>query len=121
MLFVTVRLMVAAAVLVGVMLALRRSWRVLAGRWGHLAVAGVLTNSVLLMTAHYAMVHVGRGADRAGADTQSAAHGAAGVAAVGGARCGRCNGSGWCLGAAGVVLIVGWPRRAARCNCTACC
>src|SRR5579863_9014735 len=57
--FVSVRLVFAAAVLVGVMAALRRPWRVLAGRWGHLAVAGVLTNSLLLMTAHYAMVHVG--------------------------------------------------------------
>ena len=58
MLFVTVRLVLAAAVMVGVMVVLRRSWRVLAGRWGHCAVAGVLTNSVLLLTAHYAMVHV---------------------------------------------------------------
>ena len=49
----------AAAVLVAVMVVLRRSWRPVAGRWGHLAVSGVLTNSVLLMTAHYAMVHTG--------------------------------------------------------------
>ena len=59
MLFVAVRMVIAAAVLFGVTLALRRPWRVLAGRWVHLAVAGVLTNSVLLMTAHYAMVHIG--------------------------------------------------------------
>jgi drug/metabolite transporter (DMT)-like permease len=55
--FVTVRMMAAAVVLVAVMVVLRRSWRPVAGRWGHLAVSGVLTNSVLLMTAHYAMVH----------------------------------------------------------------
>ncbi len=59
LLFVAVRMVIAAAVLLGATLALRRSWHALAGRWGHLAVAGVLTNSVLLMTAHYAMVHIG--------------------------------------------------------------
>lgn len=59
LLFVAVRLVFAAAVLLGVMLVLRRSWRALSGRWMHFAVAGVLTNSVMLMTAHYAMVHIG--------------------------------------------------------------
>jgi drug/metabolite transporter (DMT)-like permease len=59
LLFVTVRMTIAATVLLAVTLTLRRSWGVLSGRWGHLAVAGVLTNSVLLLTAHYAMVHVG--------------------------------------------------------------
>jgi drug/metabolite transporter (DMT)-like permease len=57
LLFVTVRLILAAAVLSCVALLLRRPWRALAGRWGHCAVSGVLTNTVLLMTAHYAMVH----------------------------------------------------------------
>ncbi|HEX4171990.1 MAG TPA: DMT family transporter [Acetobacteraceae bacterium] len=57
LLFVTVRLIAASAVLCCVMLLLRRPWRGLAGRWGHCAVSGVLTNTVLLMTAHYAMVH----------------------------------------------------------------
>jgi len=56
LLFVTVRLVLAAAVLLGLALLLRRPWRGLAGRWGHCAVAGVLTNTALLMTAHYAMV-----------------------------------------------------------------
>jgi drug/metabolite transporter (DMT)-like permease len=59
LLFVAVRMVFAATVLLGVMLVLRRSWRVLSGRWMHCAVAGVLTNSVLLMTAHVAMVHIG--------------------------------------------------------------
>ena len=58
LLFVTVRLVIAAAVLVAVMAALKRTWRALAGKWAHCAVAGVLTNSVLLLTAHYAMVHI---------------------------------------------------------------
>src|SRR6266516_4560030 len=58
LLFVAIRMVFAAAVLVAMMAVLRRSWRGLAGRWGHCAVAGVLTNSVLLMTAHVAMVHI---------------------------------------------------------------
>ncbi len=58
LLFVSVRMVVASLVLLGVTIALRRRWSVLRGRWGHCAVAGVLTNSVLLMTAHYAMVHI---------------------------------------------------------------
>ena len=57
--FVTVRMVAAAVVLVAVMVLLQRSWRPVAGRWGHLVVSGVLTNTVLLMTAHYAMVHTG--------------------------------------------------------------
>src|SRR4051794_20676166 len=57
LLFVAVRMAFAAAAMVGVMAVLRRPWHVLAGRWMHCAVAGVLTNSVLLMTAHVAMVH----------------------------------------------------------------
>jgi len=52
-------MLIAAAVLAGLMLVLRRNWRALAGRWHHLAISGVLTNSLLLMTAHYAMVHTG--------------------------------------------------------------
>ncbi|HTI84048.1 MAG TPA: DMT family transporter [Acetobacteraceae bacterium] len=59
LLFVAVRMVIAAAALIVLMVVLDRSWRVLAGRWGHLAVSGVLTNSLLLMTAHYAMVHTG--------------------------------------------------------------
>ena len=58
LLFVSVRMVIAAAALVGVTLLLRRPWSGLAGRWHHCVVAGVLTNSLLLMTAHYAMVHV---------------------------------------------------------------
>jgi drug/metabolite transporter (DMT)-like permease len=59
LLFVAVRMVLAAAALLGVMVVLRRSWRGMQGRWVHCAVSGVLTNSVLLMTAHAAMVHVG--------------------------------------------------------------
>jgi drug/metabolite transporter (DMT)-like permease len=59
LLFVTVRLILASTVLLCVALLLRRPWQGIAGRWAHCAVSGVLTNTVLLMTAHYAMVHTG--------------------------------------------------------------
>ena len=59
LLFVTVRMVLAAAVLLAVMAdaaaVVARAERAM----GALAVAGVLTNSVLLLPAHYAMVHVG--------------------------------------------------------------
>jgi drug/metabolite transporter (DMT)-like permease len=58
LLFVTVRMLIAAGALLAASLIARRPWRGLGKQCGHLAVAGVLTNSVLLLTAHYAMVHV---------------------------------------------------------------
>jgi drug/metabolite transporter (DMT)-like permease len=59
LLFVAVRMWICAAVLVALMLLRRRSWSALRGVWLHCAVAGVLLNGVLLMTAHVAMVHAG--------------------------------------------------------------
>ena len=106
MLFVTVRLVLAAAVMVGVMAVLRRSWRVLAGRWGHLVVAGVLTNSVLLLTAHYAMVHVGA-AQIALVQTLNPLLTALLAWPLLGERLRLLQWVGLVLGAAGVVLIVG--------------
>jgi drug/metabolite transporter (DMT)-like permease len=106
MLFVTVRLVLAAGVLVGVMVVLRRSWRVLAGRWGHLAVAGVLTNSVLLLTAHYAMVHV-EAAQIALIQTLNPLLTALLAWPLLGERLRPLQFLGLGLGAAGVVLIVG--------------
>jgi drug/metabolite transporter (DMT)-like permease len=58
LLFVTVRMLIAAATLVAVSLIARQPWPRSGKHWAHLAVAGVLTNSVLLLSAHYAMVHV---------------------------------------------------------------
>ncbi len=106
MLFVTVRLALATAVLLGAMLALRRSWRVVAGRWGHLAVAGVLTNSVLLLTAHYAMVHV-EAAQIALVQTLNPLLTALLAWPLLGERLRPLQFLGLGLGAAGVVLIVG--------------
>jgi drug/metabolite transporter (DMT)-like permease len=106
LLFVAVRMVFAAAVLLGVMLVLRRSWRPLAGRWMHCAVAGVLTNSVLLMTAHYAMVHVGA-AQIALVQTLNPLLTALLAWPLLGERLRPLQWLGLLLGAAGVVLIVG--------------
>jgi drug/metabolite transporter (DMT)-like permease len=106
LLFVAVRMVFAAAVLLGVMLVLRRSWRVLAGRWVHCAVAGVLTNSVLLMTAHVAMVHIGA-APIALIQTLNPLLTALLAWPLLGERLRPLQWLGLVLGAAGVVLIVG--------------
>jgi drug/metabolite transporter (DMT)-like permease len=106
LLFVTVRLVLAATVLVAVMAALRRPWRALAGRWGHLAVAGVLTNSVLLLTAHYAMAHVGA-AQIALVQTLNPLLTALLAWPLLGERLRWLQWLGLFLGAAGVVLVVG--------------
>ncbi len=106
LLFVTVRLVLAAAVLVGMAAALGRFRRGLAARWGHCAVAGVLTNGVLLMTAHYAMVHVGA-AQIALVQTLNPLLTALLAWPALGERLRPLQWLGLLLGAAGVVLIVG--------------
>ena len=106
LLFVAVRMVLAAAVLTGVMAVLRRSWRVLATRWAHCAVAGVLTNSVLLMTAHAAMVHVGA-APVALVQTLNPLLTALLAWPLLGERLRPLQWFGLLLGAAGVVLVVG--------------
>ena len=106
LLFVTVRMIIAAAALLAVTLTLRRSWRALSRRWGHLAVAGVLTNSVLLLPAHYAMVHVGA-AQIALVQTLNPLLTALLAWPLLGERLRPLQWLGLVLGAAGVVLIVG--------------
>ncbi len=55
--FVAIRLGACAAVLVALMLLLRRPWRPLAGwLWVHCAIAGALLNAVGLMTPHVGML-----------------------------------------------------------------
>jgi drug/metabolite transporter (DMT)-like permease len=105
-LFVTVRLALAVAVLAMVVAVLRRPWRPLAGKWGHCAVAGVLTNSTLLMAAHYAMVHVAA-AQIALVQTLNPLLTALLAWPVLGERLRPLQWLGLLLGAAGVVLIVG--------------
>jgi drug/metabolite transporter (DMT)-like permease len=57
LLFVAIRLMLCALVLVVLMVALRRSWRPLGGwRWLHCAVAGTLLNAISLMPPHVGML-----------------------------------------------------------------
>ncbi len=106
LLFVAVRMVIAAAALIAVMTLLNRSWRVLSGRWGHLAVSGVLTNSLLLMTAHYAMVHTGA-AQIALVQTLNPLLTALLAWPVLGERLRPLQWLGLLLGATGVVLIVG--------------
>jgi len=106
LLFVAVRMVLAAAVLTGVMAVLRRPWRVLGIRWAHCAVAGVLTNSVLLMTAHAAMVHVGA-APVALVQTLNPLLTALLAWPLLGERLRPLQWFGLLLGAAGVVLVVG--------------
>jgi len=104
--FVTVRMVAAAVVLVAVMVLLRRSWRPVAGRWGHLAVSGVLTNTMLLMTAHYAMVHIGA-APIALVQTLNPLLTAVLAWPLLGEKLRPLQWLGLVLGAAGVVLVVG--------------
>jgi drug/metabolite transporter (DMT)-like permease len=106
LLFVTVRMVIAAAALLAVTLTLRRSWRALSRRGGHLAVAGVLTNTVLLLPAHYAMVHVGA-AQIALVQTLNPLLTALLAWPLLGERLRPLQWLGLVLGAAGVVLIVG--------------
>jgi drug/metabolite transporter (DMT)-like permease len=106
LLFVAVRMVIAALAMVALMFVLRRPWRVLAGRWGHLAVSGVLTNSLLLMTAHYAMVHTGA-AQIALVQTLNPLLTALLAWPVLGERLRPLQWLGLLLGASGVVLIVG--------------
>jgi drug/metabolite transporter (DMT)-like permease len=58
LLFVSVRMWVCAGVLITAMVALRRPWSALHGKWLHCATAGILVNAILLMTAHEAMTRV---------------------------------------------------------------
>jgi drug/metabolite transporter (DMT)-like permease len=106
LLFVAVRMCVCAAVLVLVMLVLRRPWGVLRGRWLHCAVAGVLVNAILLMTAHVAMTRV-PAAPIALIQTLNPLLTAALAWPVLGERLRPRQWLGLLLGAAGVVLIVG--------------
>jgi drug/metabolite transporter (DMT)-like permease len=107
LLFVAVRMWVCASVLVGAMLVLRRSWAPLRGMvWVHCAVAGVLINAVLLMTAHVAMTRV-PAAPVALVQTLNPLLTAALAWPILGERLRPQQWLGLLLGAGGVVLIVG--------------
>jgi drug/metabolite transporter (DMT)-like permease len=53
--FVALRMILAAAIMTAVMTARGRTWNLSRADWMHCAVAGVLTQAILLMTAHVAM------------------------------------------------------------------
>jgi drug/metabolite transporter (DMT)-like permease len=106
LLFVALRMVLCALVLLGAMLVLRRPWGVLRGRWVHCAVAGVLIHSVLLMTAHVAMTRI-PAAPIALVQTLNPLLTAALAWPVLGERLRPVQWLGLLLGAAGVVLIVG--------------
>jgi drug/metabolite transporter (DMT)-like permease len=107
LLFVAVRMCACALVLVAIMLALRRPWHVLRGwRWAHCAIAGILVNAILLMTAHVAMTRVAA-APIALVQTLNPLLTAALAWPLLGEGLAPRQWLGLFLGAAGVVLIVG--------------
>ena len=106
LLFVALRMIVCAVVLVLAMFLLRRSWRVLRGYWLHCAVAGVLVNAILLMTAHVAMTHI-NAAPIALIQTLNPLLTAALAWPLLGERLRPQQWLGLFMGSAGVVLIVG--------------
>jgi drug/metabolite transporter (DMT)-like permease len=106
LLFIAVRMCLCAAVLVAVMLALRRPWGVLRKVWLHCAVAGVLMNAVLLCAAHVAMTRV-PAAPIALIQTLNPLLTAVLAWPVLGERLRPVQWFGLLLGATGVVLIVG--------------
>jgi drug/metabolite transporter (DMT)-like permease len=53
--FVALRMILAAAIMTTVLFVRRRPWGLSPAEWMHSAVAGILTQAILLMTAHVAM------------------------------------------------------------------
>jgi drug/metabolite transporter (DMT)-like permease len=113
LLFVALRMTASAVVLVGLMLMLRRSWGVLRGVWLHCAIAGVLLNGVLLMTAHVAMVHTAA-APIALVQTLNPLLTAVLAWPLLGERLRLRQWAGLALGAAGVLLVVGLAAARSR-------
>jgi drug/metabolite transporter (DMT)-like permease len=56
--FVAVRLVLAAAAAIAMVLALKRPWEALKRRWPHLLIGGALVHGLALTTAHKALVSV---------------------------------------------------------------
>lgn len=107
LLFVAIRLSGCAAVLVVLMLVLRRSWRPLAGwRWLHCAIAGALVNAVGLMAPHVGLTLVGA-APLALVQSLTPLLTAVLSVVVLGERLGASQWLGLVLGVVGVALVVG--------------
>ena len=108
LLFVALRL-VAAATLLGIVLAVRRqSWAPLRGRWHHLALAGALVNGVTLSAFHVGMV-TENVAVMALMQTLSPMLIALAAMPLLGERLGSRQWLGLALGAVGVIMVVA-PR-----------
>jgi drug/metabolite transporter (DMT)-like permease len=108
LLFVALRL-VAAAALLGIVLAVRRqSWAPLRGRWHHLALAGALVNGVTLSAFHVGMV-TENVAVMALMQTLSPMLIALSAMPLLGERLGSRQWLGLALGAVGVIMVVA-PR-----------
>jgi len=107
LLFVAIRLAGCAAVLVVLMLVLRRSWRPLAGwRWLHCAIAGALVNAVGLMAPHVGLTLVGAAPLALVQSLTPLLTAALGVIVLG-ERLGALQWLGLMLGVIGVALVVG--------------
>ncbi|HUA76326.1 MAG TPA: DMT family transporter, partial [Acetobacteraceae bacterium] len=105
--FVAVRLTGCAAVLLVLMLLLRRSWAPLRGwRWLHCAIAGVLVNAVGLMAPHVGLTMVGAAQVALVQSLAPLLAAALGVVVLG-ESLGRLQWLGMALGLAGVALVVG--------------
>ncbi|MBV9735679.1 MAG: DMT family transporter [Acidisphaera sp.] len=107
LLFVTIRLGGGAAVLVALMLGLRRSWRPLGQwRWLHCAIAGTLVNGVGLMAPHVGLTKVAAAPLALVQSLTPLLTAALGVAVLG-ERLHLRQWLGLLLGTAGVALVVG--------------
>ena len=107
LLFVAVRMACCAAVLVAVMLLLRRSWRPLGQwRWLHCAIAGALMNGVGLMGPHVGLTLVAAAPLALVQSLTPLLTAALGVPVLGERLRGR-QWLGLALGTAGVALVVG--------------
>ena len=107
LLFVAIRLSGCAAVLLVVMLVLRRSWRPLDGwRWLHCAIAGALVNAVGLMAPHVGLTLVGAAPLALVQSLTPLLTAVLGVVVLG-ERLGASQWLGLVLGVVGVTLVVG--------------
>ena len=107
MLFVAIRLAGCAAVLVVMMLVLRRSWRPLGRwRWLHCAIAGALVNAVGLMAPHVGLTLVSAAPLALVQSLTPLLTAALGVVVLG-EQLGALQWLGLMLGVVGVALVVG--------------
>ena len=113
LLFVALRMILAAILLTAVMLLRRVSWALPLRLWLHCAVAGVLIHAILLMTAHVAMVRT-EAAPIALIQTLNPLLTALLAWPLLGEKLRPSQGLGLALGFAGVLLILGMKAAGSR-------